>query len=150
MGDLDGLLALLESSPIHSRYTAGSIRRWFAVPASLGQLAVYRDPIDWGLRGVATWAWFSEDAERRFLAQQPLTIADWRSGDRLWFIDLVAPHGDAKDFIRQLQADPRFAHARSARWGRTFGTGRFQKIGVARRGVPQAPGAPGSTASGAA
>jgi cytolysin-activating lysine-acyltransferase len=45
-----------------------------------------------------TWAMFSPEAERRYLANAPITLpeADWASGDRLWILDWVAPFGHTR------------------------------------------------------
>ena len=45
-----------------------------------------------------SWANFSEEAERRYLANSPLLMpeADWNCGDRMWILDWVAPFGHTK------------------------------------------------------
>lgn len=52
----------------------------------------------------ATWALLDEDAEKRLLAGQTrLRAGDWKSGDRLWLIDLVAPFGGAEGVLSLLK-----------------------------------------------
>ena len=46
--------------------------------------------------GFATWALVNEEVEKRLLTgNRRLAPADWRSGERAWLIDLVAPTEDA-------------------------------------------------------
>ncbi len=42
-----------------------------------------------------SWAFFSEQAETRYLTQSPLAMpeSDWNCGERLWLLDWVAPFG---------------------------------------------------------
>lgn len=124
------LLELLSHSPIHAKYGPARLRRWFAVPEGLGQMLPFRDPSG-ALVGVLTWALLSEEAETRFLAGVPLEPADWHSGDRLWVVDFVAPHGHAREILNRLRAAP--LGRRPVRWCRTHGTGSIQHIGEARR-----------------
>lgn len=51
-----------------------------------------------------SWAWFDETAERRYLTQPFLgrPESDWFSGDRLWFMDWVAPFGHSREMSRLL------------------------------------------------
>lgn len=49
-----------------------------------------------------SWAWFDEEAERRYLTQHHLLLkdADWCSGNRMWVIDWVAPFGDTRSMAK--------------------------------------------------
>ena len=53
-----------------------------------------------------TWAWFSPEAESRYLQSEQglLSNHDWCCGNRLWFINWFTPFGDSK-VIRKLAAD---------------------------------------------
>ncbi|MBD8189714.1 toxin-activating lysine-acyltransferase [Pseudomonas viridiflava] len=52
-----------------------------------------------------SWLNLDEAAERRYLQQSPLSMAetDWNSGDRLWLNDWVAPFGHTAVVTRLLQ-----------------------------------------------
>lgn len=51
-----------------------------------------------------TWALLNEEAEKRLLAGQPrVRPGDWRAGDRLWVIDVVAPFGGADGVLTHLK-----------------------------------------------
>lgn len=132
----------LAHSPIHAKYGPAKVLRWFEIPMRLGQLVPFRHP-GGPLLGVLTWARFSEEAEARFLAGEPLVDADWHSGDRLWFIDFLAPFGGAHKMLGTIKRHPFFTDFGTARWGRTLGSGRFQHIGEANRGNYKTPSSPG-------
>jgi hypothetical protein len=46
--------------------------------------------------GVAIWAKLSEAAEAKLEKGERLTMEEWRSGDRVWLVELISPFG-AKD-----------------------------------------------------
>jgi len=45
-----------------------------------------------------SWARLSLDAERRYLYNPPqcMPVGDWASGERLWFLDWIAPFGHSR------------------------------------------------------
>lgn len=51
-----------------------------------------------------SWTQFSQTAETRYLQNSSLLISegDWNSGDRIWFLDFVAPFGHAAEMSRLL------------------------------------------------
>jgi cytolysin-activating lysine-acyltransferase len=52
----------------------------------------------------AAWAYLSEAAEARLQEPNPrLAPADWKSGDRLWLIDLHAPFGQQELALKELR-----------------------------------------------
>lgn len=45
-----------------------------------------------------SWAHFSEEAEERYLdSPKDIRDEDWKSGDRIWMIDWVAPFGHTRE-----------------------------------------------------
>lgn len=54
-----------------------------------------------------SWALLSKEAEERYLAghQLQMSPSDWSSGNRMWFIDWVAPFGHTKEIFKVLQKD---------------------------------------------
>lgn len=51
-----------------------------------------------------TWARLSPEAAERYRrAPHRLAPADWKSGDQIWIVDLVAPFGGAQEAIRELK-----------------------------------------------
>jgi cytolysin-activating lysine-acyltransferase len=85
---------VLSQSKLHRHFSLGDLE-WMVMPPILAnQFRVFRHgntPV-----GVALWAYLSEEAERRFTAQVEagagarLQPQDWKSGDRLWVIELIA------------------------------------------------------------
>ena len=51
----------------------------------------------------ASWAYLSVEAEARLQEPNPrLAPADWKSGDRLWLVSMVAPFGHAEMAVKEL------------------------------------------------
>ncbi|MBP0634941.1 toxin-activating lysine-acyltransferase [Cupriavidus sp. AcVe19-6a] len=52
-----------------------------------------------------TWAYLSDSVAERF-AKPPYHLApgDWRSGDKVFLVDLFAPYGGAKEVLEDLKA----------------------------------------------
>lgn len=51
-----------------------------------------------------TWAKLSEAAAKRY-RQPPYHLApgDWKSGDQIWIVDLVAPFGNAQEIAKDVR-----------------------------------------------
>lgn len=49
-----------------------------------------------------SWAYMSEQAEERYINSQRIAPGDWKSGDRVWLIDLLTPFGGAREVILDL------------------------------------------------
>jgi hypothetical protein len=76
---------------------------WLVLPPLLaGQFRVWRrgtTPVAY-----AAWALLDQTTEDRVLAGDfRLGPADWRGGDRLWLIYLLAPYGGLAGFARELR-----------------------------------------------
>jgi cytolysin-activating lysine-acyltransferase len=53
-----------------------------------------------------SWAYFDEERERQYLQNtNSISINDWNCGDRMWFIDWIAPHGGSRSFIDKLRRE---------------------------------------------
>jgi cytolysin-activating lysine-acyltransferase len=63
------------------------------------------------------WALFDVQAERRYLERSAvhMPVEDWSSGDRLWFLDWIAPFGHSRVMARLLAGGMFARH-----WGRTL------------------------------
>lgn len=78
------------------------------VPIELNQFRIYSSAEGRPL-GFVTWALLSGEAERRLEAANNgvptiiVPLEDWRSGDRIWFIDFVAPFGHARQMASDLR-----------------------------------------------
>ncbi|MBT8458636.1 MAG: toxin-activating lysine-acyltransferase [Boseongicola sp.] len=112
-----GDLAFLAMRSAHHRKMSVSIlQAALEPPILLGQYKIFR--FDGIPRGALTWAWLSQDAEERYLEGEGFTFADWKSGDRLWIIDLMAPYkGLTAGIVRWVMKEgnmpePRFSFRR--------------------------------------
>ena len=47
--------------------------------------------------GVAVWARLSEAAERKLEKGEHLTLEEWKSGDRVWLVELISPFANAEN-----------------------------------------------------
>lgn len=54
--------------------------------------------------GFASWAFLSDEAASRWRqAPHRLAMADWKSGDQAWLIDVFTPHGGAREMLEELR-----------------------------------------------
>lgn len=89
-------------SPLHQNWLLADIERFIVPPLLFGQFKLYCDKER--PRAFVSWAFFNAEAEARYLAEDSrLELDDWRSGDRLWMIDFIAPFGDAGGVCRDLR-----------------------------------------------
>lgn len=100
LGEITGLLM---ASTVHRKYQIRDIADAILPSVNLGQYKIYRntrkEPV-----ALVTWGRFSEAVEKKYLAGNPvLTEAELTSGDRLYFLDFLAPYGHAKQVITHLR-----------------------------------------------
>lgn len=86
-----------------SRYAFVADLEWRVMPAlALDQAKLY-------LQGdaplaFASWALLSDDAAARYReAPHHLAPSDWKSGDKMWIIDIFAPFGGAENVLSDLR-----------------------------------------------
>ena len=96
---------LLTQSPLHRALSIGDLE-WLVMPALLHQqFYLFRDgdrPI-----GLALWAKCDAGAVRKLEAgmiepENRLTLEEWRSGDSIWLVDLIAPFATAANQHREI------------------------------------------------
>ena len=103
-------------NPLHRKMPGSILRDALEPPILLGQYKIFR--FDGVPRGALTWAWLSEDSEKKYLNGHGFHLADWRSGDRLWLIDFIAPYpGLARGIAKWMRRpgnmpEPVFAYRR--------------------------------------
>ena len=87
---LGEMVWLLTQSPTHKHLALTDLEWMIMPPLMLEQYRVFhgeKTPV-----GVALWAFLSEEAEAKLEAGQGrLRPDEWKSGDRLWLVELVAP-----------------------------------------------------------
>ena len=96
------VIMLYLQSP-HRRFHFISDLEWLLLPPLVsGQCKLYMKkeyPISF-----ISWAFLNETAEKRLLQNGgKLRPEDWKSGDRLWIIDIVAPFGGIDKMIQDIR-----------------------------------------------
>jgi cytolysin-activating lysine-acyltransferase len=94
---------LLTQSPLHKQLFIGDLE-WFAMPAILlEQFRIWN-----GLSSpaaVAFWAFVSDETQERLVAgAHKLRPDEWKGGENLWLIELVAPFGATDEILGDLSA----------------------------------------------
>lgn len=98
-----GPVVMLYMQSSHRRFQFISDLEWLLLPPLVqGQCKLYMKkeyPISF-----VSWAFLDEAAEKRlFQNGGKLRPEDWKSGDRLWIVDIVAPFGGVENMIRDVQ-----------------------------------------------
>src|ERR1700749_1313924 len=93
------------ASPTYQRYPLACLTAWIKPPILLNQCHLFYD-LSGGLVGYATWAYLTENVERRWLhgPHVMLHISEWNEGDRLWILDFVVLNGDVRRFVNELKS----------------------------------------------
>jgi cytolysin-activating lysine-acyltransferase len=76
---------------------AEQVRSKNALGASLSLESVEQMPL-----GVAIWAKLSEAAEAKVEKGEHLTLEEWKSGDRVWLIELISPFANAENKLLEI------------------------------------------------
>jgi len=96
---------LLTQSPLHRAFSIADLE-WLAMPALLHQqFYLFRDkdqPV-----GLAMWAKCSQAAVEKLHKgmvepENRLTLEDWKSGDQVWLVDLIAPFANEENKQREI------------------------------------------------
>jgi cytolysin-activating lysine-acyltransferase len=96
---------LLTQSPLHRALAIGDLE-WLVMPALIHQqFYIFRDgekPV-----GLALWAYCSPAAEAKLdrgmiEPANRLTLEEWKSGDVIWLVDLIAPFATAENKQREI------------------------------------------------
>jgi cytolysin-activating lysine-acyltransferase len=107
---LGDIVSILMRSPKHKALPLDSLRRSVLPAIMHNQFRIARirkaGRIQAAPAGFAMWASVSDavDERLRSATQQPITLAfdEWRSGSKLWLIDLIAPPALAATLLRDL------------------------------------------------
>ena len=100
---LGEIVWLMSQSPLHKQFFISDLEWFVMTPVLLQQFRLFYDqqkPI-----GVVLWARVSAEVEARLAEGTPkLRPQDWRSGDRPWVVEVIAPFGGAEEMVRDLKA----------------------------------------------
>ena len=107
MGLMGHVVWLMNQSPLHKHLFISDLE-WLVMPAlMLGQFRIWHETDKQGNRvpvAFASWAYLDAEAEARLKeGVKRLRPTDWKSGDALWLIDVIAPFGAAEKAIAQLR-----------------------------------------------
>ena len=81
--------------------------------------------------GAVTWAFLTEETEAGLLsATRRLYPSDWNAGDRLWFIDFIAPFGNVPQIIDHMKGMQDFLSFDVARSIRRASDGSMQHVNL--------------------
>ncbi|EEE38975.1 RTX toxin acyltransferase family protein [Rhodobacteraceae bacterium KLH11] len=112
--DFGALFYLAALTNAHRGRTLAQVLYAFETPLRLGQYHIFRQ--NGFPRGFVTFAGLSAEAEYRYAVQeQPLTDADFTSGNSFWIIDMVAPFGQTRQIVDMLKRDIPHSRVRTNR-----------------------------------
>jgi cytolysin-activating lysine-acyltransferase len=100
---LGEIVWLMSQSPLHKQFFISDLEWFVMTPVLLQQFRMFYDkdkPI-----GVVFWATVNEEVEQRLAAgTSRLRPQDWKSGDRLWVVEAIAPFRGAEEMVKDLKA----------------------------------------------
>jgi cytolysin-activating lysine-acyltransferase len=100
---LGEIVWLMSQSPLHKQLFISDLEWLVMTPVLLQQFRLFYDqtkPI-----GVAFWATVNEEVEARLAAGTTrMRPQDWKSGERLWVVEVIAPFGGAEEMVKDLKA----------------------------------------------
>src|SRR5262249_4088361 len=100
---LGEIVWLMSQAPPHKQFFISDLEWLVMPPVLLQQFRLFYDqakPI-----GVAFWATVDAEVEGRLAAGTTrLRPQDWKSGDRLWVVEVIAPFGGAEEMVKDLKA----------------------------------------------
>jgi cytolysin-activating lysine-acyltransferase len=99
---LGELVWLMSQSPLHKQFFISDLEWFIMTPVLLQQFRTFYAtdrPI-----GVVLWANVSDEvAERLAAGTTKLRPQDWKSGDKLWVVEVIAPFGGAEEMVKDLK-----------------------------------------------
>lgn len=97
--DLEAILSILSTSPIHKKYTIEDINRLVIPPLKLNQYRMYKE--DGSPKFYLSWAFLSPEVNQKYVTENyQLQEDDWNSGDICWLINIVS--SDNNNTIKYL------------------------------------------------
>ncbi|MEM1198379.1 MAG: toxin-activating lysine-acyltransferase [Pseudomonadota bacterium] len=103
-GVLGEITWLLTQSSAHKGFFISDIEWMIMVPVMLQQFRLFYDkdkPV-----GVVLWAKISEEVEDRLMAGNTrMRPQDWKSGETLWVVEIIAPFGGHDEMLKDFKAE---------------------------------------------
>ena len=120
---LGQIVWLLSQSPVHKELQIKALE-WSFMPAILHeQFRVFRfgklpglenvdaaklgtgmtaEALEQMPLGVAIWTKLSEAAEKKLEKGEHLTLEEWKSGDRVWLVEMISPFANAQNKLAEV------------------------------------------------
>ncbi len=99
---LGEIVWLMSQSPLHKQFFISDLEWFVMAPILMQQFRLFyakNKPI-----GVVLWARVSPEVEARLAAgTNKLRPQDWKSGDKLWVVEVIAPFGAAEELVKDLK-----------------------------------------------
>jgi cytolysin-activating lysine-acyltransferase len=99
---LGEIVWLMSQSPLHRQFFISDLEWLVMTPVVLQQFRLFYDatkPI-----GALFWGTVNEEVEQRLQAGvSRLRPQDWKSGDRLWVVEVLAPFGGAEEMVKDFK-----------------------------------------------
>lgn len=99
---LGEIVWLMSQSPAHKTFFISDLEWMIMVPVMLQQFRIFYDqqkPI-----GVALWGAVSDEVEKRLATgNAKLQPQDWKSGNKLWVVEIIAPFGGHEEMLQDLK-----------------------------------------------
>lgn len=100
---LGEIVWLMSQSPLHKQFFISDLEWFVMTPVLLQQFRIFyaqNKPM-----GVVLWAFVNDEVEGRLKeGVTKLRPQDWKSGDKLWAVEVIAPFGGAEEMIKDLKA----------------------------------------------
>ena len=100
---LGEIVWLMSQSPLHKQFFISDLEWFVMTPVLLQQFRLFYDqdkPV-----GVVFWATVDAEVEARLAAgTSKLRPQDWKSGEALWVVEVIAPFGGAEAMVQDLKA----------------------------------------------
>lgn len=99
----EALLVLMNSNAHRLNFFVSDLEWLLLAPISKEQFRLYRDkegkPV-----GLILWAYVNEEANKRLeMGIGKLGFNEWKSGETLWIVDLIAPMGGGDKMLEELK-----------------------------------------------
>ncbi len=101
---LSAIVQLMMYSPLHRQYTVSEIEQRFMPSLVHNQFRYYS--IDGSPIGFVNWAWIDDAIEPQYqTGKYELRFDEWKGGAHLWFPEMIAPFGHARQIAKDLRTN---------------------------------------------
>lgn len=94
---------LARRSNLHRNYAVGKLYDLVGISVELNQYRLYHSSKDQTPIGYVSWSWVSDEVlEEALKGNGRINVADWASGENLYFQDMIVPFGHFKHVMNDL------------------------------------------------